>query len=771
MRKLSIFFYLVFCFCHSQETRISGKVIDESSQETISFATITLKNQDSIVDGTISDEKGRFQLKTIRDFNVIEVSFMGYEIKTLPKERMSNLEDLNITLVSSIINMEEVTVLAERTTTQQKIDRRVVNLGADLQQAGTTALEAFDQLAEIQTDLSTGVISLRGSSDVRLLINGKPSGWSAGTLLNQIPSSSIDRVEIITAPSAKEQADGISGIINVILKKNKLTGLNLNLNSGYGTYRYNYGLDGNWNKNKLNFRFNLGDDRQDYTSFQTLDRLYSDGFAEAISTQYNNESSVQRISLGLDIFANSNNEFSLDWAYTDDYFNANNPSLFTTLSGEDDYSYTRSPEASHYTHTINANFRHKFKDENHFIELDYNLNANNNDFIATDFRDNTFLLREDYDYDNTLHFLGIDYSFPLHERSIVEFGGAWNDRKLTSDYFFQGQAIENLDAFDYQESILAVYAQLRWQTKKIQVQAGIRHENFESSSRGTQVSFSSTRQLDNLFPSFHMSYDINEQNQLNFGIRRRVARPNFRHINPFQLGYPFFEFRGNPNLLPEFSNNLELNYQYSDNDINLSLSTFYRHRTDVIQRIDFFTEEEVQVQVASFDNGGDNTSIGIEGNIGFKPLSFWNVNLAANYFATSIEEEQLVTFNELYSSTIQLRNTFNVNPKWTTDISYRHDAKQQQAFRFVEPRNRIDWALRGRFFDDKLSLSLRVVDVLNNNLMFRNTFTENTVQEERWDFATQSRNYLISASYKLFSNTKLLRKRKQRDYSHGGTTG
>ena len=130
-----------------------------------------------------------------------------------------NFETILVTLEPTTLQIDEVTVTAERTTSIQKIDRKIINLGNDIQQVGTTALEALDQITEVQTDLSTGVISLRGSSDLRLLVNGKPSGQNAGELLGQIPSASIDRIEIISAPSAKEQADGISGIVNIILKK------------------------------------------------------------------------------------------------------------------------------------------------------------------------------------------------------------------------------------------------------------------------------------------------------------------------------------------------------------------------------------------------------------------------------------------------------------------------------------------------------------------------------------------------------------------------
>ena len=402
------------------------------------------------------------------------------------------------------------------------------------------------------------------------------------------------------------------------------------------------------------------------------------------------------------------------------------------------------------------------------MEVDYNLNDNNNAFPAGDFRNNVFQSEERYDYDNTLHFLGLDYSLPITEKMTMESGFSWNGRKLVSDYAFFDDNSESLDAFEYKEDILGVYGQLRWSLTNLRIQVGLRHEHFWSKSFSTRDPITSSKQISNLFPSLHLSYTINEDHELNMGLSRRTARPNFRHTNPFQLGNPYFTFEGNPNLNPEFSTNIELNYQMHLAKINASLSGFYRLRTDVIQRIDHFGTDGVQV--AGYINGGNNTSTGIEGSLAYKVFPFWETSLSANYYTSHIEKGELVTFDHLFSSTLQLKNNFKISKALAMDISYRHNPKRQQAFRFYEPRNRIDWAIRGQFFEKKLTLALRVVDALNDNLQLRTTITNTVFQKETWDFATQTRNYLFSASYRLFQNKTLSRNRKKRDYRHGGTT-
>lgn len=186
----------------------------------------------------------------------------------------------------------------------------------------------------------------------------------------------------------------------------------------------------------------------------------------------------------------------------------------------------------------------------------------------------------------------------------------------------------------------------------------------------------------------------------------------------------------------------------------------------MIQVLNRFTPEGVQV--INYTNGGANNSSGIEGSFGYEATAFWNLSISANYYLTDIVNNELVTWNRLYSSTIQFKNTFKISTSMTMDLSYRHDPKQQQAFRYYEPRHRLDWALRDNFHKNKLSVSLRVIDVLKTNLQKRTTVTPQIVQREVWRFATQTRSFLLSASFSLFENSTLKRTRKNRDYRHGG---
>ncbi|MEM9981095.1 MAG: TonB-dependent receptor [Bacteroidota bacterium] len=765
-------FLLFFCLGHlpvfTQSTTLQGVVFDATSRVSIPYATIALLHNDTIVGGTLTDEEGKFSMHTSTAFTAITFSFVGYETFRIDKSNLISPNDIQVGLQTSTEYLEEVVIEGERTISQIAIDRKVIHLGADLQQAGTTALEAFDQIPDVQTDLSTGTLSLRGSSNVRVLINGKPSGMATGELLNQIPSSSIERIEIITAPSAKNQADGIAGIINIILKKDTTQGLNLTLDGGVGIFRHHYGVAGNYSTSWLNTRFNGHRSFQKRTSYQTLRRRYTNDDTENIFTPHEFDGEVNRLSLGLDVFPHKTLEASLDYKYTDDYHSFYNPSFYTQVTDVDDFIYLRTSEHFHLTHTANANIRYSFAKKDHFIELDYNLNSNDNRFPARDFRNNQFTLAEDYDYDNRLHSLGVDYSLPVTNTLMLEAGFAWNKRSLQSAYVFNDIAINSQDAFDYGENIYAGYLQGRWRFSKFTLQAGLRYEYFYSESTSTQPPLDVQKSFSNLFPSWHLSYQLTEGKRLNLGYSRRVARPNFRHLNPFQLGNPYFRFEGNADLVPEFSDNIDISYQYNVDKLDCSLSSFFRARNEVIQRIDRFSEEGVQI--ASYVNGGRNNTVGIEANLNYVLLPFWTSSIAGNYFYTHIEEEALVTWAHLYSAVIQWRNTFKLSKQFSLDISYRHDPKRQQAFRYYESRNRLDGAFSARFLKGKLSGNLRVIDLLNHNPQKRVARTSTVEQRETWIFATQTRNFLLSVTYRLFEKKGLQRNRKKRDYRHGGTT-
>ncbi|WP_405206368.1 TonB-dependent receptor domain-containing protein [Aquimarina sp. LLG6339-5] len=747
-----------------------GTVQDATTSAVIPFATIAVYNEKKeLIDGVSTDGKGLFQLELNSTFTYLEVSFIGYETYTKSFSEITTSESILIELVSKISDLDEVIIEADRSTVQLKIDRKTIDIGTDIQQSGTTALEAFDQIADIQTDLGTGNLSLRGSDNVRLLINGKPSSLNATELLEQIPSSTIKSIEIITSPSAKYQADGLSGIINIILKKDLNTGLNMNLNSSFGTKRYGYGIQGNYNQSSMNVRFNASQSGREMDSKQTIHRTFMDGDTQGIFTPYDFNGKIRKGAVGLDFFPDEYNEFSIAFDYTDDYHSFYNRSQYFNVTNREDFTYTRNSEHVHLTSVLNANYRREFANSRHFFEFDYNFNNNKNEYPASDFENNTFLFDQVITEDNKIHTLSLDYSLPISEKVHIETGASWNKSDTKNQQYFRSNETEETNnTFDYKEELIGFYGLTKFNTNTLDWQIGLRYEVFSSESQNTLNSSKTDLKFSNAFPSIHVSYKFKDDAALGIGYSKRVSRPNLHHINPFQLGNPFFRFDGNPGLKPEYSDNIEFNYQNNGEKLNWSFATFYRYRKNVILWVQDIEDENVQV--ISFQNIGINHSLGLETTVSYKIAKFWDAFFTGNYYYTKVDQNNLNTWDYLYSSNLQFKNTFRISKNISTDITYRYSPKRQNAFDFIEARNRVDWGIRAKFLKNRLVANLRVIDVLDDNLMKRTTRTTAFNQRTTWKFQSQTLGFLCSINYALFKNKTKERNRKERAYRHNDAT-
>lgn len=743
-----------------------GVVKDANTQESIPYATVAIYNNTNLIDGVSTNNDGEFQLKSNKDATHIEVSFIGYKTYILQISTITDANAIAINLQSSN-ELDEVVIQAERTTTQLKIDRKIINLGADLQQSGTTTLEAFDQISEIQTDLGMGTISLRGSGNVRVLVNGKPSPLNTTDLLQQIAASSVDKIEIITSPSAKNQADGISGIINIILKKNVDYGLNLAVNSSVGTKRHQYGFDANYNLSSVNIRLNASNGIRNMDSRQWIYQQYTNGNTRDFFAPHDFNGKIKSISSGIDFFLNKNNELSFQVDYTNNFHSFYNDTFYTNVTGRPDYMYTRNSSHTHKTTVYNANYRKKFATEGHYLELDYNLTNNENILPASDTEEGVFLFDEFQKNQNDLHAFGFDYTLPM-KKMTLETGFSWNYRGLRSYRMFTPNVgVATQDVFNYKENLIGIYSLVKFISGKFNWQAGVRYEDFTSDSNNTANNEVSDLQFKNLFPSVHLSYASNDKNTFSTGYSKRISRPNFRHINPFRMGNQYFQWNSNPNLQPEFADNFEFNYQYNGEKLNLSASTFYRYRTDVIQWLE--TIDADGVRLVNFDNVGERNSFGIESTIQYKMNRYWNAQLSANYYYTKANQPN-ITWDHIYNSTIILKNTIKITKNVSTDITYRHTPRDQNIYSITAPRNRFDWAIRASFLENKLTANFRIVDVLDDNLRRRTIVLPGITQQEVWEFQSQSFGWMLSINYKLFQNKGKTRNRKTRDYNQGRST-
>ena len=753
--------------CGQAITTFEGTVTEKTTGLPIPYAAVTCYRGDSLLTGSITDTTGKFSISTNQRVTHLVVRFIGYEPVEVSTQSIEDYSRISINMMHSQEVMQELIVDGERSVTELKIDRKVFNLGADLQQSGTTALEALDQIPEITVDPGGGV-SLRGNEQVRLLINGKPTALSPLEVLEQIPAAAISKIELISSPSARNQSDGLSGVLNVVLARQNQPGANLSLNAGIGTKRHTYGMDGNYHFSNLNIGGSFSHAVRDMDSKQQISQRFLNGSTRDLYAPHDLNGRVTKGALEIDWHADPKNVLSLRTDYTFDYHDFFNDTYYSNVSDRDDFRYTRNSSHTHKTLSTNLNFRRSIAGESHFLEFDYNLTQNNNIMPAADFEEGIPLFTERRSNVNYLHALSVDYLRPLGEKHHLETGLAWNGRVLTS-FNFRDQLSESPvnEQFDYNEHIVGVYAMLRGKTAKLQWQTGMRYEHAVSQSSNSANDLHTDLRFQNLFPSVHLTYALNATNTVNAGYSRRVSRPNFSHVNPFRMGNQYFQWIANPSLSPEFSNNLEVNYQHNGKAFTYSAIVFGHFRRDAI--IGLNSVNEAGVQTISFDNIGGKSSTGIEVEISRQHLKYWTSQLSANHYFTAVHNNVFVTWDRLYSSGFIFKNTFSIHKNLTVDLTYRYSFKDQRSFNIREPRNRLDWAMRARLLKNKLTASFRIIDVFNKNLMHRKTITNSVIQREVWRFQSQTFGVLFSLKYKIFQSDEKKRKRQNKNYEHNGS--
>ncbi|RIV35992.1 TonB-dependent receptor [Flagellimonas lutimaris] len=743
----------------AQEQRLKGMVHNNQSQESLPFATVVIFNGDKLIEGRVTNDNGEFEIRTPTIFSHLEISSLGFIMAIIPSSDIDFNTKLRIGLNPQVEALDEVVLKTERTTTQQKLDRKIINLGSDLQQAGVNALESFDQIPEVQVDMANGTVALRGSDNIRILVNGKLTPQLATELLQQIPASQIDRVEIITAPSSKYRADGLSGLINIILKEKMDQGLNFNPNATTGTRRYSFGMDANYNLSFINFRLNASRSNLRTINNQTIDRNFSNDNKETIFTPNIFDGDIYRISGGFDAFLKDRHEFSFTIDHTDDSHNYFNESLYTGVTDRDDFEFLRVSDHFHYINILNANYRLNFDREDHFVEVDYNINSSNNDYPLADFEDGVLVKEQSLTENFVLQSLAMDHNLTISDKLSMETGFSRNTQNLDSKRL---QAPETIpDRFTYDETLWGIYSSLRMGLGKFQLQTGLRWEQFKSESINAEKNFVVNRDYSNIFPSVHLSYSL-RNGSLSMGYNKRISRPNFHHINAFQIVNPLYVWEFNPNITPEYSHNIEFNYLKRLENMGWGLTAFNRKRQDVI----LWTEQStVDQQVFRYENSGAFNSYGLEAFIDFKCFSFWDTRVSFNHYITHIDQSESVTWDRTFATRFQLKNTMNLSKKITLDITYFHNPKQQNPFNYIQSRSRFDIAARARLLQNRLSLNLRAVDIFNQNILERYSQTSNLSQKTTWNIQMQTRNFLISANYKLFENNQKNRNRKDRNYN------
>ncbi|MEP7258931.1 MAG: outer membrane beta-barrel family protein, partial [Flavitalea sp.] len=727
---------------------ISGKVIDSLTTAPLANATVQLlghPGRKKIME-KLAGENGGFSIKVEPGKYRLEISFQGYQnytsgILTLGKEPL----DLGkIALASMASTLDEVIVQAEKSSMQLSLDKKIFNVGKDLANAGGSAIDILSNIPSVSVD-PEGNVKLRGSDGVRILIDGKPSGlvsFKGGAGLQQLPANLIERVEIITNPSARYEAEGMAGIINIVLKKEKKQGFNgsVELISGTPT---NLGAAANLNyrHKKINFFINYG---IAYRRSPGKGSLYQEVYGADTTFILKQQSQGKIIGFnnnirgGLDYFFSEKNILTAsylfrrsdatritDIRYEDYLFNPNNLVDVNTRNQHE----TEEEPNSEYSLIYKRSFKekgHEFSAEAKYLD---NWESSKQLFTQRNYKlDGTEdpskgVLQNSFNDESEKHFLlQADYIKPIGKDGKFETGLRSSFRKMTNDYVVNDidsaghfTPLPGLDnVFLYNENIHAVYGILGNKQKKISYQAGLRAEWTDVTTTLKLTNEKNPRNYVNLFPSAHFTIDLPKENAMQLSYSRRVRRPFYNDLSPF---FTYTDsrnyFSGNPDLNPEFSNVMEVGHiKYLDKG-SISSSLYYRHTNGKIDNIRRVSDQGLSISKP--ENLVSEKSFGAEFISDYSPYKWWKLDLNLNFFHSDIDGSNILAAYKTSTYSWFARQTSRFMLPNHFDIQFRmnYEAPQKTVQGNRKSLYYADLSASKDVFKGNGTINLNVLDIFN----------------------------------------------------------
>lgn len=766
---------------------ISGKVSDKSNQP-IPYATVTVKEGETVVSGVISDENGTFDVKGLAPKNyTIEIQFIGYKASTTKADLTSGKSiTLNkITLADEATTLEGVEIVQERSTIEQKIDRKVINVGRDLTTAGATASEIMNNIPSVNVD-QDGKISLRGNQNVRILIDGRPTNIDPAQLLKQIPSTSIKKIELITNPSAKYNPEGMSGIINIILNKNANDGFNGSLNAGI-TFakepKFNNSLDANYRTGKVNFFGNAGSNFGKRLNEGEINR-FDNNSRQDLDIVNDDKSYLYKI--GMDYYINDNNTLSF-------YTNQNKGDGHGNVDTDINYLSFTQPRVLQFAEYFSDNksgaynlaYKHKFAKEGHTLDFE----GNYNDYKQTqdaNFNTTTFNIpSENVVYSDKikdkrqLSTFNVDYINPLNDKTTLELGAEARLTRTENDYLTGNLAIDEasrLSNYTYDIDIYSAYVTFGQKFDKFSYQLGARFESYKAKANLNKGATVFEDDYVTLYPSAYLTYNLNEKNMFQLSYSRRVDRPSLEQTKPIrEFSTPLVTSFGNQELEPQFTNSVELNYTKTIEKGSITAGVYYRLINNEINRVLYPNEttDNPDDLIMSFDNFDNNKAFGFELSANYKITKWWDIQPSIDF--SSISQKGLVsvkrpgTANEFDFITKEVdANAFNArmnsNFKVNKRLSFLLFGFYRGGVDGVQSDSKemykMDMGSRYSLLNNKMSFSLRFNDVFNT---MKYAFEGTNPYPNRGQFTWESQSLYFGINYMFGGGKNRAMQRKYRE--------
>ncbi|WP_396176613.1 TonB-dependent receptor domain-containing protein [Flavobacterium sp.] len=782
---------------------ITGTIVEAVSKKPLEYATITLKNTTNpkMIYGGITDSKGNFSIEAAAGtFNIIFefISFIPLELKE--KQLTSNTNLGKISLEEDITQLNEVVVRAEKTTVEIKLDKKVYNVGKDLMVKGGTVSDILDNIPSVSVDVE-GNVSLRGNENVRILIDGRPSNAINITeALRLIPADAIDKVEVITNPSARYDAEGGGGILNIVLKKGKNQGLNGTIIGTTG-YPENNGISANINyKSK---KFNL------FTT-QGYNNRNSPGNAITNSRYLNPDNSTKNYmneKRENDRFSNSYNNVigielylneSTSWTNAINYRNSNGNNrddvdqLYYDVNNVFEYTRNRLNEEDSNSENIEftSNFIKDFNKNGHKLTIDasYSKNNDENNALITDTNTNSTTVITDITSNNQEQnriLLQSDYVLPFGDGQQFEAGYRGNFLETVSDFSANrdGNPISDFtNILEYNEKVNALYTQYGFKVSKTSVLFGLRFEdsNIDVNQLGTNDY--NNKKYSDFFPSAFFTYELSKETSASASYSRRIQRPRGRQLNPFNsLSSNVNIFVGNPDLDPAYTDALDFGYIKRWSKLTFNTSIYLNRTSGVFQWVRKETASEdngIPIILTTPINLATEYRAGFEFTLNYSPYKWWKLNGNFNFFYNETDGDYTYENNngvEVYQNfdfkatswfaRINSKVTLPNKIDWQTNMTYNGEQKNAQG------KNLgifgMNLAFSKDVLKDKGTIAFNISDVFNSRKRIVENYLDGVVDaysEMQW----RVRQFTLSFTYRFNKQKNEKEKRPRGQQEDGG---
>ena len=784
----------------SKKITISGKVIEKGTNLPLEYATIVFENAiTKQLSGGITDENGNFKFEVVAGNYNVRAEFISFKSVTVPQKEFKADTNLGtIQMAADVAQLNEIEVIAEKSTVEIKLDKRVYNVGKDMMVKGGTVSDVLDNVPSVTVD-AEGTVALRGNESVKILIDGKPSGLAGINIadaLKLLPADAVEKVEVITNPSARYDAEGGGGIINIVLRKGKANGVNGSVMVNVGDPE-TYGTSINLNKksDSYNLFSNFGYNYRNNPGNSMVDAEYfnPDGSTSRFIEEKRTNDRLSKgynANFGIDL----NLSKSLTWtnALTFRENSGENPDnvFFNNFDASNNPTFVRNrlndQESDEFSIEYSSNFTKKFKKEDHKLTVDIAVSQNRENELATItdqiLGDPSSLEIEATSNKNNQqrNLIQTDYVLPIGKSGRFEAGYRGSFQKNLTD-FVVTPVSDFSNTLEYVENVNALYTQYGSKINKFSYFLGLRFEDSHIEVNSLSLNNYNTKKYNNLFPSATVNYEFSESSSVSLSYSKRINRPRGRFLNPVSsLSSNINIFQGNPDIDPSLTDAIDLGYLKKWNKLTFNTSAYVNITNDAFQ---FIRKESglfvdgVPVILSTPINLAKEYRAGFEFNLNYTPYKWWRLN--GNFNAFRNETQGDYSYVDYLGNTIT-QNFDNVALTWFTRINskitlpYKIDWQTNGTYNAPQSNAQgrslgvasMNIAFSKDILKDKGTIALNVSDVFNSRKRIMETEIPNVVSsysEMQW----RERQVMLTFTYR-FNKQKNERDRQPRREDNGG---